>query len=135
MGTTLQSWRMGFRSYHTWVWFPHSMWDLPRLGIKLISPVLAGRFFTTESPRKPCVTFWTQGEIWAPTPEWQKSGISMLRQSHLIKSEHPLILQMKQLRLRRLKFKTRLSASRTMRKHLWFKPPSPWCFIMAAGEN
>jgi len=27
--------------------------DLPHPGIKPISPALAGRFFTTESPRKP----------------------------------------------------------------------------------
>ena len=30
----------------------HSMWDLPGTGIKPVSPALAGRFFTTESPRK-----------------------------------------------------------------------------------
>ena len=29
------------------------MWDLPRPGIKPISPALAGGFFTTEPPRKP----------------------------------------------------------------------------------
>ena len=29
------------------------MWDLPGLGIKLVSPVLAGGFFTTEPPGKP----------------------------------------------------------------------------------
>ena len=29
------------------------MWDLPGPGIKPTSPVLAGRFFTTEPPRKP----------------------------------------------------------------------------------
>ena len=28
------------------------MWDLPRPGIKLASPALAGRFFTTEPPGK-----------------------------------------------------------------------------------
>ena len=30
--------------------------DLPDPGIKLISPALAGRFFTTEPPGKPIVT-------------------------------------------------------------------------------
>ena len=29
------------------------MWDLPRPGIEPVSPALAGRFFTTESPGKP----------------------------------------------------------------------------------
>ena len=29
------------------------MWDLPRLGIKSMSPGLAGRFFITEPPGKP----------------------------------------------------------------------------------
>ena len=29
------------------------MWDPPRLGIKLVSSALTGRFFTTEPPEKP----------------------------------------------------------------------------------
>ena len=29
------------------------MWDLPRPGIELVSPVLAGRFFTIKPPGKP----------------------------------------------------------------------------------
>ena len=29
------------------------MWDLPGLGIELVSPTLAGRFFITEPPGKP----------------------------------------------------------------------------------
>ena len=29
------------------------MWDLPETGIKPVSPVLAGRFVTTEPPEKP----------------------------------------------------------------------------------
>ena len=32
-----------------------SIWDLPRPGIKPVSPVLAGRFFTTEAPGKSCI--------------------------------------------------------------------------------
>ena len=32
---------------------PHGMWDLPRPGIKPMSPALAGGFFTTEPPGKP----------------------------------------------------------------------------------
>ena len=31
----------------------HSMWDLPGLGIEPVSSTSAGRFFTTEPPRKP----------------------------------------------------------------------------------
>ena len=31
----------------------HGMWNLPRPGLKPVSPALAGRFFTTEPPRKP----------------------------------------------------------------------------------
>ena len=37
----------------SWVWLLHGMWDLPRPGVKLLSPALAGGFFTTELPRKP----------------------------------------------------------------------------------
>ena len=33
------------------------MEDLPRPGIKPMSPVLGGRFFTTESPEKPSIWF------------------------------------------------------------------------------
>ena len=32
---------------------PPGMWDLPRPGIKPVSPALAGGFFTTEPPGKP----------------------------------------------------------------------------------
>ena len=31
---------------------PHGMWDLPRPGIKPVSPALAGRFLTTVPPGK-----------------------------------------------------------------------------------
>ena len=33
---------------------PHGIWNLPELGIKPMSPALAGLFFTTEPPGKPC---------------------------------------------------------------------------------
>ena len=33
-------------------------WDLTNTGIKPVSPALAGRFFTTESPRKPPLSGW-----------------------------------------------------------------------------
>ena len=36
-----------------WAYLLHNMWDLPRPGVKLMSPALAGEFFTTESPGKP----------------------------------------------------------------------------------
>ena len=31
------------------------MWDLPESGVEPMSPALAGRFFTTEPPRKPSI--------------------------------------------------------------------------------
>ena len=31
------------------------LWDLPGSGIKPVSPTLAGRFFTSESPGKPMI--------------------------------------------------------------------------------
>ena len=33
------------------------MWDLPGLVIQPMSPALAGGFFTTEPPEKPCPSF------------------------------------------------------------------------------
>ena len=33
------------------------MWDPPRPGIELMSPELAGGFFTTEPPGNPCINF------------------------------------------------------------------------------
>ena len=45
---------MGFSRQEHWSWlsFP-SPGDLPHPGIKLMSPALAGGFFTTEPPGKP----------------------------------------------------------------------------------
>ena len=37
----------------TRVELPHGVWDLHRLGIKFVSPELAGRFFTTKPPGRP----------------------------------------------------------------------------------
>jgi len=34
------------------------MWDLPGSGIEPVSPALAGEFFTTETPGKPCKSFY-----------------------------------------------------------------------------
>ena len=45
---------MGFPRQECWSGFPFSSpGDLPDPGIKPMSPVLAGEFFTTEPPRKP----------------------------------------------------------------------------------
>ena len=39
----------------TWAHLLLHMWDLPRPGIEPISLALAGRFFATEPPGKPCI--------------------------------------------------------------------------------
>ena len=36
----------------------HHMWDFPRSGIRPMSPELADRFFTTEPPGSPSVSFY-----------------------------------------------------------------------------
>ena len=41
----------------TRAWLLHGMCDLPGPGIKPASPALAGGFFTTEPPGKPCLIF------------------------------------------------------------------------------
>ena len=43
----------GFSSCGVWAWLPHGMGDLPGPESKSGSPVLAGRFFSTEPPVKP----------------------------------------------------------------------------------
>ena len=40
-------------SCDAWAQLLHSMWDLPRPGTELMSPALAGRFFTAEPPASP----------------------------------------------------------------------------------
>ena len=40
-----------------------SMWDLPGPEIKLVSPALAGGFFTTETPEKPERNYLNQGGL------------------------------------------------------------------------
>ena len=37
--------------------------DLPDPGIELVSPALAGRFFTTEPPGKPSYVIWLKSNI------------------------------------------------------------------------
>ena len=43
----------GLSSYGAWAWLLRGMWDLPRPGIKRMSPALAGGFLTTGPPGKP----------------------------------------------------------------------------------
>ena len=38
----------------SWAQLSRGMWDLPRPGLKPVSPALAGRFSTTAPPGKPC---------------------------------------------------------------------------------
>ena len=42
----------------TWAELLLGMWDLPRPGIKPMSPAVAGGFFTPEPPGKPCLNFY-----------------------------------------------------------------------------
>ena len=44
-------------STHPWTWLSCGMWDLPRPGIKPMSPTGASGFFTTEPPGKPWDSF------------------------------------------------------------------------------
>ena len=41
----------------SWAQLLHGMWDLPRPGLKPVSPALAGRFSTTAPPGKPPISF------------------------------------------------------------------------------
>ena len=42
----------------SWAQLLRGMWDLPRPGLKPVSPALAGRFSTTAPPGKPCWEFF-----------------------------------------------------------------------------
>ena len=55
------SWALefGLNSCGAWAWMLLGMWDLPRPGIKSMSPALAGGFFTTEPPGKPHKNSWS----------------------------------------------------------------------------
>ena len=45
---------VGFPRQEYWIGLPFpTLGDLPNPGVKPMSPALAGRFFTTESPGKP----------------------------------------------------------------------------------
>ena len=45
--------RAGFSGCGAWAWLLRGMWDLPRPGLKPVSPALGGRFPTTAPPGKP----------------------------------------------------------------------------------
>ena len=52
-------------------WLLHSMQDLPGLGIKPMSPALAGGFFTTQPPGKPHkVHLQGSSQATVPSPTW-----------------------------------------------------------------
>ena len=55
------SWALENRlnSCGTQAWLFYGMWDLPRPGIELVFPALAGRFFTTEPSGSPRIYFLT----------------------------------------------------------------------------
>ena len=55
----------------------HSMWSLPGSGIKPVSPVLAGEFFTTEPPRKPCKAVF-QAAAWLHLENKDQRSIFLL---------------------------------------------------------
>ena len=42
----------GFSSCDAWAQLPCGMWNLPKAGIKLVLPALAGRFLPTGPPGK-----------------------------------------------------------------------------------
>ena len=51
----------GLRSCGALAQLLRSMWELPGPGIEPVSPVLAGRLFTTEPPRKPITRVLIKG--------------------------------------------------------------------------
>ena len=48
------------------------MWDLPRPGLKPVSPALAGRFSTTVSPGKPCIKLFLMSSLASPLENKEK---------------------------------------------------------------
>ena len=52
-----------------------SLEDLLDLGIKLISPVLAGGFFATESPEKSTLSLWVNSNMFANSSQIHASNI------------------------------------------------------------
>ena len=67
------SWTLEHRLYNCG---PRGMWDLPRPGIKPLSPVLVGEFFTTEPPGKPSFyLIWCEG---SPSITTDKEHVQIL---------------------------------------------------------
>ena len=63
---------MGFPRQECWSGLPFpSLGDLPDSGIKLVSPALVARFFTTEPPRKPDAASEAVGLGWAKIPRFE----------------------------------------------------------------
>ena len=69
----------GLSSWSTRAQLLHGMWDLGRPGIKPVSPAVAGRFFTTEPPEKPCIYFLM---VFSLFPEPQQKGSKQQICSH-----------------------------------------------------
>ena len=46
-------WHSSFSSCSLQAWLLFGNWDLPKLGTEPLSPALAGRFFSIETPGKP----------------------------------------------------------------------------------
>ena len=82
----------------------HSIWDLPRSGVKPVSPALTGRLFTTEPPGKPSVQFsrsvvsdslWPHGlqharlPVHYHLPEFAQTHVHWV--SDAIQPSHPVI--------------------------------------------
>ena len=57
--SSCSTWALEHRlnSCGAWAWLLGSTWDILRPGIKPMPSALAGRFFTTEPPQKPCEVF------------------------------------------------------------------------------
>ena len=60
MARGLSSWapECGLTSCGAWAFLLCSVWDRPGSGMELLSPALAGGFFTTEPPGKPWMNIW-----------------------------------------------------------------------------
>ena len=81
--------RQGYRSGLP---FP-SLEDLPNPGIKPMSPALAGGFFTTEPPGKPCVLVFPYTDtphlfihLWL-MQSWVVSSLGQLQMKHFFFNE------------------------------------------------
>ena len=67
----LGSWAVERRlsSCGAWAWLVCGMWDLPGLGMELVSPALAGRLFTTEPPGKPSISLFADTGVFLENPD------------------------------------------------------------------